>query len=352
YLRLVQIKRDSPFYQSNGALCFSGEEKNGQWITGFDQLVQFLGVAPATARKALEWMKGKGIIGYLCPKGFPTRIWLNHAETSITTKQTANSNFSEAKSGASFFCAESTDVPTFKEDHAHGDNLSNTKPHALSSAAAASHTHISFSQEPKLQSSDNLRGGILGEKQAPQNTEEIKKLTRVVGELERKVAKILPDCAMAVRAEIDDQMELQFNKIRRYLAEKALPQAARTGQQEAYKILRRYGAIASETQEKQGLYVGSSKSDAQTKAVSRVHLTQEKATEIAASIWLESRRLNEPIDKTFKKYLWLWEAQQQFDAKEIELLKKSLAKVENKQNVCYQPLKTGSGNLGEKDCET
>lgn len=348
YLRLVQIKRDSPFYQSDGALCFSGEERNGQWITGFDQLVQFLGVAPATARKALEWMKAKGIIGYVCPKGYPARIWLNHATTSVTSRQNANDNFSETKIGTSFFCAESTAVPAFKEEHAHEDNLSNTNSRTLISAAASHHTQNNISQTAKPELSSNLRGGILGENDLHHGNNEIKKLTRIVGELERKVSKILPDCALAVRAEVDDQMELQFNKMRRYIAEKALPQAARTGQQEAYKILRRYGAVASEAQQRQGVYVGSSKNATDTRQVKTSLLTQERASEIAESIWLESRRLNEPIEKTFKKYVWLWEAGQQFETTEIELLKNAVAKVENQQNVCYQPLKTGGGNLGEK----
>lgn len=378
YLRLVQIRRDSPFYQSDGVLCFAGEERGGEWLTGFDQLVDYLGVAPATARKALEWLKQKGIIGYVCPKGYPTRIWLNRAASSITQRETSSGNqfksasVSTAHNGASFFCAETAVVPAFKESHGHEELSSNLKPHALVSAAETRTTPISASSQiPADVAQQSIerthqafatlplpdpqaRSGILGERPGDAGAVgEVKKLTSLVMELQRKVSTILPDCASAVRAEVDDQLEFQFRKIRQFLYDKAMPQAARTGQQEAYKILRRHGAVSTEAQAKRGVFTGASDTSSVESPAGRTapetRLTRARALELAESIWLENTRTGEPIEKTFGQFLWLWEAQQQFEPEELKLLREVVEGPEVQQRLRRRKntAEEGCGNLSE-----
>jgi hypothetical protein len=342
YLRLIQVRRDSPFHQSEGVLCFPGEERAGQWVTAFDQMVAYLGVAPATARKALEWLKQKGIIGYVCPKGYPVRVWLNRAAASIAPREGAQGTHLRAvpspapslsapgaNADAPFFYDESASVPAFKESHGHEENLCSVNPLALVSAAESTPTNSTSANRPAAVSVSHPAGsGISGEKpEAAGTLAEVRKLSTLVTEIERKVSGILPACASAVRAEVDDQLEFQFRKIRQFLHDKAVPQAARTGQQEAYKILRRLGAVTTEARAKSDVYTGSSATSAAPPAPQNARQTQvsrEEALALAESIWQENERAGGTIEQTLAAYEWLWEAQQQFEPHELKLVKEAV----------------------------
>ena len=45
YLRLVSAPRH--FWQSEGVLCFEGECREDKWITGYERLIEMLGVSSA-----------------------------------------------------------------------------------------------------------------------------------------------------------------------------------------------------------------------------------------------------------------------------------------------------------------
>jgi hypothetical protein len=347
YLRLLQIRRDSPFCQSDGVVCFPGEEKAGQWVTAFDQMVAYLGVAPATARKALEWLKQKGIIGYVCPKGYPVRIWLNRAASSIAPREGAEGRHLRAvpspdtpapgasaldtNADAPFFYDESASVPAFKESHGHEESFSSVNPRALVSAAESAPPGKPAAPTAQAAPRPNnpAGSGISGERADGSGAlTEVKRLSTLMAEIERKVSGILPACASAVRAEVDDQLEFQFRKIRQFLHDKAVPQAARTGQQEAYKILRRFGAVAAESRTKSAVYTGASDTPAAAQPAAhhahQTRLTREAALELAESIWRENERTGGAIEQTLSAYEWLWEAQQQFEPHELKLVKEAV----------------------------
>lgn len=78
YVRLVLAQR--AFGESEGVLRFAGTEQ----MTAWQQLVEYLRVADATARKALVWLEEQGAIGYWAGKnGAGIRIFLNRAVSSI-----------------------------------------------------------------------------------------------------------------------------------------------------------------------------------------------------------------------------------------------------------------------------
>src|SRR5215207_2671137 len=69
-------------------LRFAGEEREGKWVTAWEQLRRHLRVSSETARKALCWMHGQGIIGYYSGKnGVGIRIFLNRAANSVASKR-------------------------------------------------------------------------------------------------------------------------------------------------------------------------------------------------------------------------------------------------------------------------
>ncbi len=82
YLSLINVHPE--YLEREGVLRFAGCEKEGEWQTAWEQLVSFLGVASATARKALIWMHKEGIIGYYAGRnGVGIRVFLNRAASSI-----------------------------------------------------------------------------------------------------------------------------------------------------------------------------------------------------------------------------------------------------------------------------
>lgn len=85
YLALVTAP--SEFWEREGVLRLAGREREGKWQTAWEQLVELVGVASATARKALAWMSEQGVIGYFAGRnGVGIRIFINRAASSIGRK--------------------------------------------------------------------------------------------------------------------------------------------------------------------------------------------------------------------------------------------------------------------------
>ena len=53
---LCLINAPPCYWERDGVLRFAGEEREGKWYTAWEQLISLVGVASATARKALAWM--------------------------------------------------------------------------------------------------------------------------------------------------------------------------------------------------------------------------------------------------------------------------------------------------------
>src|ERR1044072_5373112 len=82
YLRLVNAP--DQYWERDGVLRFEAECREGKQVKAWDVLCELLGVASATANKALSWMHDQGIIGYFAGKnGVGIRIFLNRAANSI-----------------------------------------------------------------------------------------------------------------------------------------------------------------------------------------------------------------------------------------------------------------------------
>ena len=82
YLRLVHAP--AQYWERDGVLRFESELRDDGHVTAWVALCEMVGVASATARKALLWMHEQGIIGYFAGKnGVGIRIFLNRAASSI-----------------------------------------------------------------------------------------------------------------------------------------------------------------------------------------------------------------------------------------------------------------------------
>src|SRR5215210_2195066 len=90
YTRLLLTPAE--WREGERVLRFAGQEREGKWVTAWEQLRGHLRVSSETANKALRWMHLQGIIGYHSGKnGVGIRIFLNRAANSVTQRTQARS---------------------------------------------------------------------------------------------------------------------------------------------------------------------------------------------------------------------------------------------------------------------
>src|SRR5947209_13379425 len=124
YLRLVSAP--PKFWERQGVLRFESEAREGKQVTAWIQLREVLGVASATASKALAWMHEVGVIGYFSGKnGVGIRIFLNRAANSIGSKAAQGGKkilpFAPASKN---YSPASSNEPAFSDSFAVSDSTS------------------------------------------------------------------------------------------------------------------------------------------------------------------------------------------------------------------------------------
>src|SRR5918911_3618939 len=102
YLRLVNAP--DRYWEREGVLRIEAEVREEKLVKAWAVLCEMVGVASATASKAIRWMHEQGIIGYFSGKnGVGLRIFLNRAVSSIGVRQAQGGKkilaFSPASSG-------------------------------------------------------------------------------------------------------------------------------------------------------------------------------------------------------------------------------------------------------------
>jgi hypothetical protein len=236
------------------ALRFAGEEREGKWVTAWEQLRRHLRVSSETARKALCWMHGQGIIGYYSGKnGVGIRIFLNRAANSVASKREVRAEKILPFARASDCHPRTSPGETpFKDSFAVSEALdSDLNPLAPKPGADNTHTAKAPSEEPKRISPapstfrlpDEEVSGDIGRHSGIPSDQIVQRLR---GELELMMRQI------ARRAAADEH-----ERTREWLERSGLPKAARVAQRETYDVLRRNGVIRDATRQAFG-GVGSS----------------------------------------------------------------------------------------------
>ena len=221
-------------------LRFAGEEREGRWVTAWEQLRGHLRVSSETARKALRWMHGQGIIGYYSGKnGVGIRVFLNRAASSVSSRGEGKGQkilpFARASDGAprtspaetpfndSFAVSEVLDTdlnpraPKDGADQTLPANPSTEQPQRLSADRPSLSTHVG---EPTA--------GAARHVELP--------LTEIVSRLRRELEPSFRQLARSAAAS-------EHERTREWLESKGLPKAARVAQRETYDVLRRHGVI-------------------------------------------------------------------------------------------------------------
>ena len=242
---LCLVNAPVKYWEREGVLRFEAECREGKQVKAWTVLCQLLGVASATANKALTWMHDVGVIGYFAGKnGVGIRIFLNRAASSIGTRAASGS-----KKILAFAPASNGDRPASQNEAAfnatYGDlenldsdknpcapkNGAETNPVGEKSPEPAS----ALSRDPRAQSTSGEREVELAGTGSKISVHEI--VQQLASELE-------PSINNAARRAAAREQE----RTREWLETKGLPKAARVAQREAYNVLRSHGLINASAQ--------------------------------------------------------------------------------------------------------
>jgi hypothetical protein len=236
YLRMVNAPQR--FWEREGVLRIEAEVRDEKMMKAWAVLCDLVGVASATASKAMSWMHEQGIIGYFSGKnGVGLRIFLNRAVSSIGLRQAqGGKKILEFAHASTAERRASQNEPVFKDTYGVPENLdTDINPHAPQNGADK-FLSDKISSEPAptgdVQGSNIRRGrGI-----EPVEIEH----TVHIGEIVRQVlAELEPSMQAAARQAAAQEQE----RTRQWLETRGLPKAARVAQREAYNVLRSHGLI-------------------------------------------------------------------------------------------------------------
>lgn len=255
YLRLVHAP--AQYWERDGVLRFEGELCDDRHVTAWETLCEVVGVASATARKALRWMHEQGVIGYFAGKnGVGIRIFINRALSSIGTRA-AGQKILEFRRTSSHEAHTSTDEVAFSDSFADLE-VSDTDVNPRAPQNGAEQTEVvktGTDPQPAI-SRCPPRGAETRERvtsRAPLQVEV--PVEEIVSRLSRELGPSLESAARRAASR-------EHEWTREWLESRGLPKAARVAQREAYNVLRKYGVIKGEAQ--------STHAD-----VGRSHLVQE-----------------------------------------------------------------------------
>ena len=230
YMRLINAP--ARYWEREGVLRFEAELRDEGHVKAWDALCQVLGVASATANKALRWMHEQGIVGYFAGKnGVGIRVFINRAASSIGSRATGK-KILEFPPASSLESRASRDEAAFSDSFAVSEGLEkDLNPRAPKNGAEQTTAGVKpISEHPD---NNSPRHGYSAATTAGGNAhtpEEIRNL-------------VLRELEPALRAAAAQAAAREHERTREWLESRGLPKAARVAQREAYNVLRQHGLI-------------------------------------------------------------------------------------------------------------
>jgi hypothetical protein len=242
YLRLTAAP--AQYWERDGVLRFEAEWREGKHVKAWSVLCEVLGVASATASKALTWMHDVGVIGYFSGKnGVGIRIFLNRAANSIGSRAAQSSKkilqFAPASSSNS---PASPNEPAFNDSFAVQDKIpdSDFNPRAPKTGAADKKTVVKKDSETSPSTKTEAGTGIEGREISIDDSQ-----VNPMISIDEVIRRIRSEIEPAVESAAQRAAQREHERTREWLESKGLPKAARVAQREAYNVLRQNGVISS-----------------------------------------------------------------------------------------------------------
>lgn len=243
YLRLVNAPER--FWEREGVLRIEAEVREGKLVKAWTVLCDLVGVAGATASKAMTWMHEQGIIGYFSGKnGVGMRIFLNRASSSIGVR-----NSSGGKKILAFHPASHDVAPASANEAASNDSFAvieisdqDLNPRPPKNCARMESSNESLSeftpdfnrQSPRPKQVDGRETEAAPLRPAAISTAEI------VARLKLELEPGLRSAATRAAAQIATS---EIARTREWFETKALPKAVRVAQHETYDLMRKHGGV-------------------------------------------------------------------------------------------------------------
>jgi hypothetical protein len=242
YLRLVNAP--TKFLERDRVLRFEADLREDGQVTAWEQLCELLGVASATARKAILWLHETGVIGYFAGKnGVGIRIFLNRANSSIGADAAAKRQKNLRPSPASFATAHtSTNEVTFNDSFA----VKEVQDIDLSSDAPKDGADINpFVNETLTTYNPDTQNGIrsavvCGAVTEKQTEQQIISLGEIIDRLRCEIEPGLKSAASQAAAQATRS---EIERTRMWFETRALPKAVRVAQRECYSLFKKHGSL-------------------------------------------------------------------------------------------------------------
>jgi hypothetical protein len=263
YLRLVNAP--DRYWEREGVLRFEAECREGKQVKAWDLLCETLGVASATANKAITWLRDEGIIGYFAGKnGVGLRIFLNRASSSIGIRAGSPGQkilrFTPASSGEGH---ASTDEAAFKDSYAVSEGSdSDLNPHAPKNGADTNPVDKTDPEPAPTPDSKSHTGCEGREVESPAQRPGAVSVDEVVARLKNELEPCVRNAATHAATETAAR---EMARTREWFETKALPKAVRVAQHETYALLRKHGVAGEQSgRARAGLEVGRAAPDSYT----------------------------------------------------------------------------------------
>jgi hypothetical protein len=272
YLRLVNAP--AQYWERDGVLRFEAELRGDRHVTAWAALCEAVGVASATARKALRWMHEEGIIGYFSGKnGVGVRIFLNRAASSIGAR--GGQKILEFPRTSSRESRASRDEAAFSDSYADLEvSDADRNPRAPKNGAGRTEA-VKIAPDPHP-ICPRLPPQDVGSGNGPAPRTEL----RVEVPVEEIVSRLRRELEPSLRSAASQAAAREHERTREWLESRGLPKAARVAQHEAYNVLRSHGLISTAAgRARAGLEVGRGGGTSVVAAARP--LTPEEVTEAA-----------------------------------------------------------------------
>ncbi|MET0623747.1 MAG: hypothetical protein ABW250_12255 [Pyrinomonadaceae bacterium] len=235
YLRLVHAP--TQYWERDGVLRFEGELRDDGHVTAWAALCEVLGVASATAGKALRWMHEQGIVGYFAGKnGVGLRIFLNRASSSIGSR--TGQKILEFPRTSSEGARASRNEAAFSDSSADLE-VSDTDRNPPAPKNGAEQTEVVNTEpDPHL-----TRPGRPPQRVGSGNVLPPQPVLRVEVPVEEIVSRLKYELEPSLQSAARRAAAQEHERTREWLESRGLPKAARVAQREAYNVLRKYGVI-------------------------------------------------------------------------------------------------------------
>jgi hypothetical protein len=244
YLRMVSAPPE--FWEREGVLYFGAGKEGGRPIKASKVLYKHLGVASATAHKALAWMHEQGIIGYSAGKnGVGIRIFLNRAAGSIGVRQPeAGKKILRFDAGSNRESRGSNIEPAFNDSFAVLEVLDTDINPPAPKNGASDETPAEL--RPQIHPDPVTRFTqpkvpLTQPKVPPKETPSSPATLRVELAIDEIVSRLRRELEPALQLTARLAAAQEHERTREWLESRGLPKAARVAQREAYDVLRKHG---------------------------------------------------------------------------------------------------------------